>query len=210
MLDYQAGPDMQLRLRGRLRGFTLIELMVTISLLAILVVLAVPAFTTWIKNAQIRTAAEALQGGMRTAQAEALRRNRQVVMAFTNSAPASGATAAANGKNWTLQTVAQFGETSEYISGGGVAETNSAVTIAGTTTTPAGSVNAVCFNAAGRLAENASPGVTSASCVAATTSFNIDQTNGDRPLRVVLQLGGQVRMCDPKRLLSSTAPDGCP
>ncbi len=201
---------MLLRLRGRVCGFTLIELMVTISLLAVLVVLAVPAFTTWIKNTQIRTAAEALQGGMRVAQAEALRRNRQVVMAFTNSAPASGATAVANGKNWTLQTVAQFGESSEYISGGGVAETNSAVTIAGTTASPAGTVNAVCFNAAGRLAENASPGVTSASCVATATSFAVDQANGDRPLRVVLQLGGQVRMCDPKRTLSPTAPDGCP
>ena len=203
---------MQLRLSGcgRHCGFTLIELMVTVALLAILAVLAVPGFTTWIKNAQIRTAAEALQGGMRTAQAEALRRNRQVVMAFTNSAPAAGTTAADNGKNWTLQTVAQFGESSEYISGGGIAETNSAVTITGTTTTPAGSVNAVCFNAAGRLAANTSPGVTSASCAAAITSFDIDQTNGDRPLRVVLQLGGQVRMCDPKRVLSATVPDGCP
>ena len=186
------------------RGFTLIELMVTISLLAILVMLAVPAFTAWIRNAQIRSATEALQGGMRTAQAEALRRNRQVVMAFTNSTPVSGTSAVLNGRNWTLQTVAQFGETSEYISGGSVAETNSAVTVTS-------GVNAVCFNASGRLVDNLSPGVTSASCAATATAFNVAQSGGDRALRVVLQLGGQVRMCDPKRpTLSATAPDGCP
>jgi type IV fimbrial biogenesis protein FimT len=186
------------------RGFTLIELMVTISLFAILVMLAAPAFTTWLKNAQIRTAAEALQGGMRSAQAEALRRNRQVVLAFTNSTPASGTTAVVNGKNWTLQTVAQYGENSEYIAGGSVAETGSAVTITS-------GVSAVCFNSAGRLVANNSPGVTSATCSAAVTTFNLNQTSGDRPLRVVLQLGGQLRMCDPaKPPLSATSPDGCP
>ncbi|MEP7101706.1 MAG: GspH/FimT family pseudopilin [Burkholderiales bacterium] len=196
------------RQAGATRGFTLIELMVTISLLAILVMLAVPAFTAWIRNAQIRTAAEALQGGMRTAQAEALRRNRQVVMAFTNATPASGTTAVVNGKNWTLQTVAGLGDaSSEYISGGSIAETNSAVTL------DTSGVTAICFNASGRLVANTSPGVTSASCTAAALAFNVDvaPSGTNRALRVVLQLGGQVRMCDPKRpTLSATAPDGCP
>ena len=189
------------------RGFTLIELMVTISLLAVLVLLAVPAFTAWIRNAQIRSAAEALQGGMRTAQAEALRRNRQVVMAFTNATPASGTTAVANGKNWTLQTVAQFGETSDYISGGSIAETNSAVTVS-----TSGGLTAICFNSSGRLIDNASTGVSGATCPApAAVAFNIAQTLADRALRVIVQPGGQVRMCDPKRpTLSATAPDGCP
>ena len=188
------------------RGFTLIELMVTISLLAILTTLAVPAFSAWIRNAQIRSAAEALQGGLRSAQAEALRRNRQVVMAFTNATPASGITAADDGKNWTLNTVPQFGETAEFISGGSIAETNSAVTV-----TTVDSVTAICFNSSGRLVANASPGVTSAACATpAAIAFNINQSNADRALRVIVQPGGQVRMCDPKRTLSTSAPDGCP
>jgi type IV fimbrial biogenesis protein FimT len=200
-----AAPRRRLHAVSGVRGFTLIELMVTISLFAILVMLAFPAFSTWIRNAQIRSAAEALQGGLRTAQAEALRRNRQVVMAFTNASPASGTTAVTNGKNWTLQTVAQFGEASEYISGGSVAETNSSVTITS-------GLNAICISSSGRLVANASPGVTSASCGdPAAIAFNISQTSADRALRVILQPGGQVRMCDPLRpTLSAAAPDGCP
>ncbi len=214
MLDREKGADV-LRIAARrvrsamssIAGFTLIELMVTIALMALLVTLALPAFTSWIRNAQVRSAAEALQGGIRTAQAEALRRNRQVVMAFTNAPPADGVTALDDGSNWTLTTVAQFGETAEYISGGSVAETNSAVTVLTTS-----SVTAICFNSNGRLVENASPGVTSAACAApAAIAFNINQSNADRALRVIVQPGGQVRMCDPKRpLLSATAPDGCP
>jgi type IV fimbrial biogenesis protein FimT len=188
------------------RGFTLIELMVAIALLGILLVLAFPSFTSWIRNSQIRTVTEALQGGLRTAQAEALRRNRQVVMSFTNATPTpSGTTAVADGKNWSLQTVAQFGESAEYITGGSFAGVASAVTITS-------GVSAVCFNASGRLVANASgTGVTSASCAAAVTTFDVATTGADRPLRVVLQLGGQVRMCDPNRpAQSATSPDGCP
>ena len=32
----------------------------------------------------------------------------------------------------------------------------------------------------------------------------------DRPLRVLVSLGGQVRMCDPAKILSAAAPEGCP
>ena len=193
------------------RGFTLIELVVTIALLGILVMLSVPSFTGWIRNSQVRTVAEALQTGLRTAQAEAVRRNRQVVLSFTNNAPSATSTAAAGGKNWALQTVAQFGETTEFITGGKLTDIASAVAIANSLT-----ANAVCFNANGRLAANASPGAPSAVCTlpSAPTSavtFNVTMTGAERPLNVIVQLGGQLRMCDPNRpALSASSPDGCP
>ena len=134
--------------RTSARGFTLIELLVTITLLGILVTLSIPSFTGWIRNSQIRTVADALQTGVRTAQAESVRRNRQVVMWFTNDDPSSGvsgttkcsnaspATPAGTGKRWVIQTVpGPWGEetsgcmNAEYIAGGKLADIASAVTI---------------------------------------------------------------------------------
>lgn len=186
------------------RGFTLIELAVTITLLVVLIMLGLPGFGTWINNSQVRTVAEALQVGLRAAQAEAVRRNRQVVLSFTNATPALGATAVAGGRTWSAQTVAQFGESAEFVRGGLLADVASGVTITGS---PASS--ALCFNSSGRLASNASgTGVTGASCSAAVTTFTIDKSGSDRPLRVSVEVGGQVRMCDPQRHLADS-PDGC-
>ena len=194
------------------RGFTLIELMVAIALLGLLITLAIPSFTGWIRNSQIRTVAEALQTGVRAAQAESVRRNRQVVMWFTDGDPSTGSAPAIGGKNWGLQTVAQFGETAEYITGGKLVDIASAVSVANDM-----SSNAICFNSAGRLVANSSTtGITGADCQvpaspATAATFNITLTGADRPLRVLVQLGGQLRMCDPNRpAMSPSTPDGCP
>ena len=205
--------------RSGQRGFTLIELMVAITLFGLLVALGFPTFSTWISNARVRSVAEALQNGIRTGQAEALRRNRQVVLFFTNGNPAQGvtpsttstATAVANGKNWGLQTATGPWGSAEYITGGSLAEVSSLVSIAG-------APSAICFSSNGRLVANASTtGVTGAACALPTgtppvATFNVSQSTGsDRPLRVTVALGGQVRMCDPNRpALSASSPDGCP
>lgn len=82
------------------RGLTLVELLVTVTLLVILLFLAAPNFITWINNTRVRTVAEVLQNGVRFAQAEAIRRNRSVVFYLTNAEPSLAAAAVANGTNW--------------------------------------------------------------------------------------------------------------
>ena len=47
-------------------------------------------------------------------------------------------------------------------------------------------------------------------CTAAAATYDITIPNADRPLRVLVALGGQVRLCDPAKTLSNTNPDGCP
>ena len=79
------------RRQCRQRGMTIVELMVTISILALLLFLAAPDFRTWILNTRVRSVAEALQNGVRQAQAEAVRRNRTVVFFLTNAEPGIGA-----------------------------------------------------------------------------------------------------------------------
>jgi len=191
-------------------GFTLIEMMVVITLMVVLMTLAMPSMSAWVSNAKVRTISNALQDGLRQSQAEALRRSRQVVFSLTNSsAPQTSLTAVANGSNWSINTVPSMtaGETSAFVEAGVLAAVGSGVQIAG----PA----AICFNSIGRLVANSSTGVTGATCSLPTTTpptqqYDITLTGADRPLRVLVALGGQVRMCDPAKTLSSTNPDGCP
>lgn len=60
------------------RGFTLIELMIGLVLIAILMMLALPAYNTFMGNARIRSTADSLVNGLRQTQLEAVRRNRSV------------------------------------------------------------------------------------------------------------------------------------
>ena len=192
---------------ARQRGLTLIELMVTISLLALLLGLAAPSFTEWIRNAAVRTVSDALQNGARLAQAEAVRRNRQMVFFLTNSATCNAATApAADGSFWAIRTVPLVaGDVVETVQCGQLADVAAGVFIDGPT--------AICFNSAGRQVANASPGIGTTTCsldASGTSTYDLSVTGGTRPLRVLVTLGGQVRQCDPARTLSATAPDGCP
>jgi type IV fimbrial biogenesis protein FimT len=192
----------------RQRGFTLVELLVTIALLALLLGLAGPSFTLWTRNAQVRTISDALQNGARLAQAEAVRRNRQVVFFLTNDPVCAAATtAAANGAFWVVRSVAlTAGDTAATVQCGALADSAPGVAINGPT--------AICFNSMGRQVANATPGAGSTTtCTLAASgvsTYDVSSTGADRPLRVLVTLGGQVRQCDPARTLSSTAPDGCP
>jgi len=197
--------------RRAARGFTMIELLVTITLLVLLIGLGLPSFMTWIRNTQVRSVAESLATGIRQAQTDALRLNRSVIFYLTNTAPSPAAIvpAVANGRNWALLRIPQFGDPTtaadRFIAGGVLTDVASNVQITAAST-------ATCFNANGRVADNAATGVAGATtCTAGTRQFDITQTGADRSLRVLVALGGQIRMCDPGRpVLSATSPDGCP
>ena len=191
---------------GVQRGFTLVELMVTLVLAGLLLGLAMPAFGTWTRNAQVRTVSDSLQHGVRLAQAEAVRRNRQVVFFLTDSAACNLATESnANGAFWAIRTVPLMnGENSEAVQCGVTSDVAGGVSIAGP--------QALCFNSGGRQVANASTGVTGATCTlnaTGTSNYNVSATGANRALRVTVSLGGQVRLCDPARTLSSSSPDGC-
>ena len=191
-------------------GFTLIELMVTITLLAILLSLAVPAFNSWVRNSKMRSTADALQNGLRTAQTEALRRSRQTVFWLTNSATpqSTGATATGNGANWAISIAKFMTEPVAFGESGVLGDTSSGVVVTGP--------SAVCFNSIGRLVTNADTGVSGGDCAATAIPAVYDVTlpnfvaGTDRRLRLLVATGGQVRMCDPDKTLSSSTPDGCP
>jgi type IV fimbrial biogenesis protein FimT len=190
--------------RTRAAGFTLIEMMVTITLMSILMMLAMPSFTTWVANNKVRTVSDSLQNGLRFAQSEALRRSRPMVFSLTNSAaPQSGLTAVNNGSNWSIHVSKSSLEVSSaFVQAGVLPDVASGVSITG--------FAAICFNAMGRLAANTDTGVNGASCNTDSSVFvyKIDAVGANRPLQVLVGLGGRVRMCDPARKLADS-PDGC-
>lgn len=183
--------------KSALAGFTLVELMVTLTVLAIVIVLAVPSFVQWVNNARIRTTAQGIQDGIRAAQAEAVRRNRVTEFFFTNVAPALGSASVANGNNWGIRAYANPPAAAEELVRVGVARAaNDQVTIQ--------APRSICFGPAGNQVN-----VVAANCVPAEHQINLTAVGGDRPLRVVVSVGGRVRMCDPAKVLSADAPEGC-
>ena len=56
----------------------MIEIAITLVILALLIALAAPSFQTWLLNTQIRNSAESMSAGLQRARSEAVRRNQSV------------------------------------------------------------------------------------------------------------------------------------
>lgn len=67
-------------MKQRVRGFTLIELMVSIGILAILVAVAIPSFTSVMVNYRLTSIANTFVASAQLARSEAIKRNGRVTM----------------------------------------------------------------------------------------------------------------------------------
>lgn len=79
------------------RGFTLIELMITIVILAILISLAVPSFNSVIQGNRTLTLTDELSTAIQLARSEALKRRKNVIICRSNAA----STACEDGTDWS-------------------------------------------------------------------------------------------------------------
>jgi type IV fimbrial biogenesis protein FimT len=190
------------------QGFSLIELVISITIVALLLLAAVPALQSWVADARVRTAAESFQNAVRLAQGEAVKRSRTAVVMLTDSTPSVDATPAANGTRWVVRLLERSTtddeEGSLFVRGGGEASS-------GDVTVSSNSVSLICFNAFGQqttLTKTAS-GV-GAACTAADDTAVSFSRSGGRTLKVLVNLGGKVRLCDAEKTFSDTHPDGCP
>ncbi|MBI4743155.1 MAG: GspH/FimT family pseudopilin [Betaproteobacteria bacterium] len=185
------------------RGFTLVELMIAVAVVGILLTQAVPSFSAWIQNAQIRNSAEAILNGLQLARAQAVQRNTSVefalVAAGTDPVAANvGATASVSGTNWIVRNYVQppgANIAADFIQGRSGQEGSKNATVA------AGQGSFV-FTSLGRLLNPPAANV------------NIDVGSGNtytnkRTMRVIVSPGGQILMCDPNKVDPSN-PQFCP
>jgi len=81
----QAGVCLHGHVPVKERGFTLIEVMIVIVIVAVLTGLAVPAFSAWREKIAVRSASQSLLSHMKQARVLALSENRSVSIAFTSA-----------------------------------------------------------------------------------------------------------------------------
>ncbi len=174
-------------------GFTLIELMITITIVSILTMLAMPSYKTWIANSRVRTTAESIQNGLMLAKAQALSRNAKVQMVLTSTSPvaANVNTVSANtaGTGWMVRVYQTTTYTAaDFIQGRSVAE-------GGANTTVAAGQSTFVFTGVGGLSPIPN----------ADVAINVSGTGSDRPLRIKISKGGAIRMCDPNTAVTNTS-----
>jgi type IV fimbrial biogenesis protein FimT len=178
------------------RGFTLIELLVALAIVALLLLLGMPSFTTFVRNSEIRSTSESLINGLRAATAEAANRNRNVTFEL----------ASATAADWSFWVFDDDGVTKKTIQTYSKAEAGPNTKI---TVTPAGQ-RTVTFNGLGRVdIDPANPDdhirqIDISSVVAGEA----------RPLRIIVDDPNPpaadkprgIRMCDPDPALSALVP----
>jgi type IV fimbrial biogenesis protein FimT len=85
-------------MKRRNRGFTLVELMVAISVLAVLTAIAVPSFTNMINRNRLASQSNELLSAIQYARMEAIRTSTKVTFCGTDSATAAAEDDCAGGE----------------------------------------------------------------------------------------------------------------
>ncbi|MGO4392635.1 GspH/FimT family pseudopilin [Variovorax sp. M-6] len=199
----------------RARGFTLVEMAITMAVLALLLMIAMPSIGVWLNNSRIRSATESLQAGLQTARLEAVRRNQNVSLYLVslsdpNTMDNSCALSSASG-SWVISTASPAGKCAGAAAlasrpvgdaGGQVRVTAGHSTDNTNKTTLGSSATTVTFNGFGRIANT-------------DTAINRIKITGPSDnttymdLMLIVDSGGGVRMCDPRSTIGATDPRKC-
>jgi len=187
-------------------GFNMIEVMVSLTVLAILIALGAPSFGEWLQNQQVRAATEAIVNGMQVARGEAIKRN--LAVQFTLDLPSGWTVCEATKQPCDGTLLANPVRVQDVIqSRSGSEGTRNAQA----TSTPDGAL-AVTFSPLGSVLTTNSDGS------APVTQVDVVNSQGNciaaggpmRCLRVMVTGGGSIRMCDPTPGIVAPDTRACP
>lgn len=166
----------------RARGVTAIELLVVVSIVAIMMTIGVPSLQNWIASSRVRLKAEGVLNGLQYARAEAIRRNARIFFSVNGDS------------SWSLGCATVVGD----LDGDGSADCPSVIQSksaleggAGVvlTISPNGATTAT-FTGLGLVATNADGS-------ASLTQIDFSSLGTAQKYRIPLTSGGQTRICDP-------------
>ncbi len=91
--------SLQTTLRTTSSGFTLIELMVTIAVMAIIVSIAAPSISTQLANQRVKSTAATLENALKEAKAESIIRRQDITLVYDNTSDPRVITTNSSGTN---------------------------------------------------------------------------------------------------------------
>lgn len=206
----------------RQRGFTLIEIVVTIAVMALIMMISIPNITSWLGNTHIRNVSDSLQNGLQIARAEAVRRNRPVsfwLVALNDPAVMGNeCTLSAGSGSWVVSVNTPVGHCADAPSptlapmlvAAGAAGGNGVMVSAARPVDPTASLSpldpntalvpstTVTFDGFGRVSNTDD----------AIRLIDVTGAANTRRLRIAVSGAGQVRVCDPL-VTDATDPRKC-
>ncbi|OIR04948.1 fimbrial protein precursor [mine drainage metagenome] len=183
---------LKLSLHYKQSGFSLVELMVGIAIMAILVTLGMPSYNAWIHNTRVRTGAESIQNGLQLARAEAVKHNTKVEFELDANS------------GWTVGCVVPVEPDCPSVIQQRTASDGSSTDVT-VVTIPADS-DTVVFNNLGTVSTDATDPVPFTQVDLSSATLSVADS---RPLRVTIGVGGNTRMCDPSTTLAASDPRKC-
>lgn len=188
-------------------GFTLIEMMIGLVIMALLIMLGLPNMAIWLNNSQIRTTGENMLAGLSLARTEAVKRN-QIVRFQMVTDLTSGCAISTGGRSWVVSLDdptglcdAAPGEPAPGDPPPRILQTRSGDEGTARAVPAAAPAAVAYFNGLGRL--------TSPGGAINMTQINISNPTGGacenpdgsggpmRCLRINISVGGEAKMCDP-------------
>jgi type IV fimbrial biogenesis protein FimT len=190
-------------------GFTLVELLVGMTLVAVLIALGAPSMSNYLQNSKIANATSTYYSAIQMARTEAIRRNVLTQFVLTD-APFGSMAPASSARGWAVRASgASFTriDAKSDVEGEG-SKTSQTLTVIGTAT-PSAFDGTISFNGLGATTQPDG------------ASYTLDIKNpaaGDCKLdggtircrRIVVSPGGQIAACDPALAASSGDSRVCP